>query len=127
MVLSDQVIRTGYSVSGSASVEQLRLTNVVGVIPGRRSDELVLFSAHYDHIGIRPGDSADADSIANGANDDASGTTAVIELARYFKAMPKQERTIVFAAFTADEVGGYGSRPFSGQLNPYEIVAMCNL
>lgn len=127
MVLTDQAIRSGYSVSGTASTEELELANVVGVIPGRRSDEVVLFSAHYDHIGIRPGDSADADSIANGANDNASGTTAVIELARYFKAMPRQERTMVFVAFTAEEVGGYGSRHFSSQMNPDEIVAMFNI
>lgn len=127
MVLTDQAIRSGFSVTGSASTEELELANVVGVIPGRRSDEVVLFSAHYDHIGIRPGDSADSDSIANGANDNASGTTAVIELARYFKAMPRQERTMVFVAFTAEEVGGYGSRHFSSQMNPDEIVAMFNI
>lgn len=127
MVLTDQAMRSGFSVTGTASTEELELANVVGVIPGRRSDEVVLFSAHYDHIGIRPGDSADADSIANGANDNASGTTAVIELARYFKAMPRQERTMVFVAFTAEEVGGYGSRHFSSQMNPDEIVAMFNI
>ncbi|NNE68765.1 MAG: M20/M25/M40 family metallo-hydrolase [Rhodothermales bacterium] len=127
MVLTDQTIRSGYSVTGTAATEELELANVVGVIPGRRPDEVVLFSAHYDHIGIRPGDSADADSIANGANDNASGTTAVIELAHYFEAMPRQERTMVFVAFTAEEVGGYGSRHFSSQMNPDEIVAMLNI
>jgi len=100
------------------------LANVVGMIEGNRGDEFVLFSAHYDHIGIRPG--AD-DTIANGANDDASGTTAVIELARYFKQQPKPERTLVFAAFTAEESGGFGSRHFSEQLDPDQVVAMFNI
>ncbi|MFT5143550.1 MAG: hypothetical protein ACI80V_001175 [Rhodothermales bacterium] len=127
MVLSDARIVTDYAVTGSAVVSELGLTNVVGILPGKRTDETVLFSAHYDHIGIRPGTAADADSIANGANDDASGTAAVIELARYFKAMPKQERSIVFAAFTAEESGGYGSRYFSSQMNPDQIVAMFNI
>lgn len=59
-------------------VEGRRLANVVATIPGRRTDEIVLFSAHYDHIGIRP--PVDGDSIANGANDDASGTTGGSQL-----------------------------------------------
>ena len=72
-----------FEVEITSSVEEMGLGNVVGMIPGRRSDEIVLFSAHYDHIGIQP--PQNGDSIANGANDDASGTTAVIMLARYFK------------------------------------------
>ena len=99
--------------------------NVVGMIPGRRSDEFVLFSAHYDHIGIRP--AVDGDSIANGANDNASGTTAVVTLARYFAQRGTPERTLLFAAFTAEESGGYGSRYFSTQLDPDQVVAMFNI
>ena len=71
-----------YRITGSATVTQQLLVNVVGMIPGRRSDEYVLFSAHYDHIGIR--DPIAGDSIANGANDNASGTTAVVMLGKYF-------------------------------------------
>jgi Zn-dependent M28 family amino/carboxypeptidase len=104
--------------------EPYPLANVVGMIAGNRTDEYVLFSAHYDHIGIRPGGE---DTIANGANDDASGTTAVIELARYFKQQPKPERTLIFAAFTAEESGGFGSRHFSEQLDPDQVVAMFNI
>ena len=62
-------------------------------VSGRRADEYVLFSAHYDHVGIRPG--AEPDSIFNGANDDASGTTAVVALAEYFKQMGTPERTLL--------------------------------
>lgn len=106
-------------------VEEKRLTNVVGVIEGKKLDEIVLFAAHYDHLGI--GAAVDGDSIYNGANDDASGVTAVIELARYFKSKETPERTLVFVAFTAEEVGGYGSQYFSKQLNPDEIMAMINI
>jgi len=108
-----------------STTEAGRIANIVGVIPGRRSEELVMFSAHYDHIGIvRP---VDGDSIANGANDDASGVAAVIELARYFKAMRRPERTLVLAAFIAEEMGGYGSRYLSTQLDPDRIIAMFNV
>lgn len=107
-----------------AAPQPVELMNVVGMIDGNRDDEIVLFSAHYDHIGIRPGGD---DTIANGANDNASGTTAVIELARFFHGQPRPERTLVFAAFTAEEAGGMGSRHFSEQLDPDGIVAMFNI
>ena len=67
------------------------------------------------------------DSIFNGANDDASGTTAVIILANYFKKLNNNERTLVFAAFTAEEVGGFGSQYFSQQTDPSKVVAMFNI
>jgi len=99
--------------------------NVVGVLPGRRTDEIVLFSAHYDHLGIER--AFQGDSIANGANDNASGTAAVAALARWFAARGTPERTLMFVGFTAEEVGGYGSRHFSRQLDPDDIVAMFNI
>jgi hypothetical protein len=114
-----------YQVSAVAEAVEEPLTNVVGMIPGRRSDEYVLFSAHYDHLGIlRP---FRGDSIANGANDNASGTAAVVTLAKYFAQRGTPERTLLFAAFTAEEAGGYGSRHFSRQLDPNQIVAMFNI
>jgi hypothetical protein len=116
---------TAYEIDASATVVEEPLVNVAGMIPGNRANEFVLFSAHYDHIGIRA--AVDGDSIANGANDDASGTTAVVSLARYFASRGKPERTLLFAAFTAEEGGGYGSQYFSTQLNPDEIVAMFNI
>lgn len=125
-VLSDDAEVMSFSVRATAEVEEQGLSNVVATIPGLRADEFVLFSAHYDHIGIRSSP-VNGDAIANGANDDASGTTAVIELARYFKDMGKPERTLLFAAFTAEERGGYGSRYFSAQLDPDQIVAMINI
>lgn len=114
-----------FDVDILANVETRSLANVAGMIHGRRSDEIVLFSAHYDHIGVRP--AVDGDSIANGANDDASGTTAVIALARYFAALGQPERTLMFVTFTAEEMGGFGSRYFSNRVDPDQIVAMFNI
>ena len=114
-----------YQVSAVADAVEEPLANVVAVLPGRRADEQVIFSAHYDHIGIqRP---FQGDSIANGANDNASGTAAVVALARYFAELGTPERTLVFVAFTAEEAGMYGSRHFSRQLDPDEVVAMFNI
>jgi len=104
------------------------LKNVVGVIPGKsKKDEYVVFGGHYDHLGIGKPDN-NMDSIFNGANDDAAGTTAVIMLAKYFSALKeKNERTLIFVAFTAEEIGGFGSRYFSKQLNADKVMAMFNI
>ena len=110
------------------SLTEQHLKNVVGVLPGKsKKDELVVFSGHYDHLGIGKPD-ADQDSIYNGANDDAAGTTAVIMLSKYFSGLKeKNERTIIFVAFTAEEIGGFGSRYFSKQLDADKVVAMFNI
>jgi Zn-dependent M28 family amino/carboxypeptidase len=99
---------------------------VAGMIPGKsKATEIVVFSGHYDHLGILK--AVDQDSIANGADDDASGTTAMIALAKYYKKLNNNERTLIFVAFTAEEIGGFGARYFSQQLNPDEVVAMFNI
>jgi Zn-dependent M28 family amino/carboxypeptidase len=90
-----------------------------------KTKELVVFSGHYDHLGIIKGDGQD--SIANGADDDASGTTAMIALAKYYKKLNNNERTLIFVAFTAEEIGGFGAKHFSQKLNPDEVVAMFNI
>lgn len=103
------------------------LKNVVGVIPGKsKKEEYVVFSGHYDHLGIGKPDK-NMDSIYNGANDDAAGTTAVMMLAKYFAAQKNNERTLVFVAFTAEEIGGFGSRYFSKQMNPDKVMALFNI
>jgi Zn-dependent M28 family amino/carboxypeptidase len=102
-----------------------KANNVVGILPGKsKPDEFVVFSAHYDHIGM---EKAGDDKVYNGANDDASGVTAVLLLAKYYKQLANNERTIVFVAFTGEEVGGYGSKYFSQQLDPAKVVAMFNI
>lgn len=100
--------------------------NVVGILEGKsKKDQFVIFSGHYDHLGYLA--TANGDSIANGADDDASGTTGVIALAKYFKKMKNNERTLVFVAFTAEEIGGYGSKYFSENMNPDKVMTMINI
>ena len=87
--------------------------NVVGMIRGSDpvlAKEVVLVDAHYDHLGI--GAPVNGDSIYNGADDDASGTTAVVEIARSIAAGPVPRRTILFVATTGEEVGLLGTRWF---------------
>jgi Zn-dependent M28 family amino/carboxypeptidase len=115
-----------FSIEVQHEIKEQKLANVVGILPGKsKKEEYVIFSGHYDHIGI--GKAVNGDSIYNGANDDAAGTTGVIMLAKYFKALQNNERTIVFAAFTAEESGGFGSQYFSKQFDPVKVVAMFNL
>jgi len=99
--------------------------NVVGVLLGKsKPDEYVIFSAHYDHLGMN---NKGEDKVYNGANDDASGTTAVISLAKYFKVLNQNERTIVFVAFTGEEEGGFGSKFFSENIDANKVIAMFNI
>ncbi|MDO9376990.1 MAG: M20/M25/M40 family metallo-hydrolase [Ferruginibacter sp.] len=115
-----------FEVAATHQFEEQQLSNIVSVLPGKsRKDEYVIFSGHYDHLGI--GKPVDGDSIYNGANDDAAGITAVILLAKYYKKLRKNDRTIIFAAFTAEETGGFGSQYFSRQLDPAKVMAMFNI
>jgi len=124
-VLADAV-PAKFQIEAKHEIAEQPVANVVGVLPGKsKKDEYVIFSAHYDHLGI--GRPVNSDSIYNGANDDAAGTAAVIMLAKYFKAIRDNERTIVFAAFTAEELGGFGSQYFSRQFDPSKVVAMFNI
>ena len=87
--------------------------NVVGVLPGsdpRLKDETIVIDAHYDHLGIAA-TPVGGDSIYNGADDDASGTVAVMEIARMLGGeRPAPKRTIVFLLVTGEERGALGSR-----------------
>ncbi len=84
--------------------------NIVGVVEGNDPDlkaEYIVIGAHYDHIGtIKP---ENGDYIANGANDNASGTTTVMEIAKYFGRKRSNKRSLVFALFSAEEKGLLGS------------------
>lgn len=128
LVLASAPATVTYRISASTAVRPIELRNVVGMLPGRdpkRAKEFVVFSAHYDHLGfLKP---VQGDSIANGADDDASGTTAVVALAEYFKKRKDNARPLIFVAFAAEEVGGFGSQYFSRQLNPQQVVAMFNI
>ncbi|WP_076419009.1 M20/M25/M40 family metallo-hydrolase [Colwellia sp. UCD-KL20] len=124
LVLTNETNVEQIQVQASTTISKKSLTNVVGILPGNsKADEIVMFSAHYDHLGTTP----DGKQIYNGADDDASGTAAVINLAEHFAKQNNNARTLMFAAFTAEEIGGYGSRYLSQQLNPDNVVAMINI
>ena len=102
--------------------------NVVGYIEGNDPElknEFVILGAHYDHIGTAK--EVDGDSIANGANDDASGTVAVLEWAKYFSRSKNNKRSILFTLYAAEEMGLKGSghlaeRLKSENLNVYTMI-----
>lgn len=125
-ILGDYTDVKTYAVKYSGKVEKLPLFNIAGMIPGKtKKEEYIVFSGHYDHLGIIK--AVDQDSIANGADDDASGTTAVIELAKYYKKLNNNARTLIFVAFTAEEIGEFGSAYFATQIDPVKTVAMFNI
>ncbi|HTE01833.1 MAG TPA: M20/M25/M40 family metallo-hydrolase [Mucilaginibacter sp.] len=115
-----------FTVSYDVKSEELPLFNIAGIIPGKtKPNEFVVFGGHYDHLGIiKP---MEGDSIANGADDDASGTTAVISLAKYYKKLHNNARTLIFVAFTAEEIGEFGSQYFAKTVEPDKVVAMFNI
>ena len=85
--------------------------NVIGIVRGSDPSvarEVIVVGAHFDHVGV--GSPVDGDSIYNGADDDASGVVAVLEAARDLASGTPPRRTVVFALFTGEEVGGLGSR-----------------
>lgn len=94
---------------------KLTTRNVIGILPGRDprlKKEVVLLSAHLDHIGAMPEEAVKGDDIFNGADDDASGCAAVLELARALARGPRPRRTVVFAFFGSEELGGFGNGYF---------------
>lgn len=114
-----------WSIHIRREITAQHFANVAGMIRGKtKPDEFVIFSGHYDHLGILPPEAGD--SIANGADDDASGTTAVIMLSKYFSKHPPA-RSVIFVAFTAEESGGHGSRYFSEHQDPEKVTAMFNI
>jgi len=123
----------GVSVSGNVDLKQTRTTvkNVAGYLPGRIADQYVVVGAHYDHLG-RGGIgslSPHSHEIHHGADDNASGTTAMIELASHFAQAQTPPRSIIFIAFTAEEEGCIGSQHFVDDppVDLNKITAMINL
>ncbi|SHH05785.1 M28 family metallopeptidase [Flagellimonas flava] len=96
--------------------------NIVGVVEGNDPElkkEYILIGAHYDHIGtIAP---ENGDYIANGANDNASGTTTVMELARYFGTEKTNKRSLIFALFSAEEKGLLGSEHLAKKMKEQNV------
>lgn len=110
---------TRIEIEGQLSAPEIRQTwNAVGKITGsdwRLAPEVILLSAHLDHLGVRP-NAAGADKIFNGADDDASGCVAVLELARVLAEGRRPKRTVYFAFFGSEEAGGYGAQYFVDNL-----------
>jgi len=103
--------------------------NVVGYLEGKDENlknEFVILGAHYDHIGFGP--TVDGDSIANGANDDASGTVAVLEWVKYFAKAKNNKRSILFTLYSAEEMGLKGSEHLAQKLKEanLDIYTMIN-
>ena len=92
--------------------EYVQGENIIGVLPGdRNADEFVVIAAHYDHLGIKEGE------IYNGADDDASGVAALLEMARVFvDSGISPQKSIVFISFTGEEIGHIGSSNFCKQM-----------
>ena len=91
--------------------QKLSMRNVLGMIPGKNTKEYVIVGAHFDHLGIDP--ALDGDQIYNGADDNASGVSAVLQIARAFLASGQQpERNVIFAFWDGEEKGLLGSKYF---------------
>jgi Zn-dependent M28 family amino/carboxypeptidase len=117
--LGDATFTASFGVRRASS----RSRNVVGRLPGRTHPaETILYGAHWDHLGVGAPD-ARGDSIYNGAVDNATGTAALIELARVFAAGPRLARSLVFAAWTVEEKGLLGSEYYAANpLFPLETT-----
>lgn len=104
--------------------QKLSMRNVLGMIPGKNTKEYVIVGAHFDHLGIDP--ALDGDQIYNGADDNASGVSAVLQIARAFALSGQQpERNVIFAFWDGEEKGLLGSKyfvqtcPFIAQIKGY--------
>ena len=103
-----------FDVSFANHVDHLQSANVIGVVPGRDpvlSHQAVVFTAHWDHLGIGP--AVNGDSIYNGAVDNGSGVADVLAMARVAAASPHPRRTLLFVFVTAEESGLLGSEYFA--------------
>jgi Zn-dependent M28 family amino/carboxypeptidase len=102
-----------FSSDFDVAVKKVVSHNVVGVLPGaKRPDERIIYTAHWDHLGVGLPD-AKGDRIYNGAVDNASGVSGLIELGRAFARQPRTDRTVQFMAVTAEEKGLLGSEYYA--------------
>ena len=118
--------RQTFTFKTRRSPDSITGSNIIGVLEGKsKKNEMVVISAHYDHLGMKK--EGEGDLIFNGANDDATGVTGVLALAEYFAKEKSNERTIVFIAFTAEEMGLVGSRHFGKGIDASKFIAGINL
>jgi len=117
--------RQTFTIKSKEGNKDITTSNIIGLLQGKsKKEEYVIISAHYDHLGVN---GASGDSIFNGANDNASGVTGVLTLAKYFKEKNLNERTIIFVAFTAEEMGLVGSKYFGKGIDASKYIAGINL
>ena len=111
----------GFSTEFDVATSQVTTHNVIARLPGTtHPDETVLYTAHWDHIGMGEPDET-GDRIFNGAVDNASGTAGLLELARMYGRAPRTERSIVMISFTAEESGLLGAEYYAS--NPVYPLA----
>jgi hypothetical protein len=117
--LSQVADETQIEIAGELGKPETRYTwNAIGMLQGsdpKLSSEVILLSAHMDHVGVNPGVPGD-DKIFNGADDDASGCVAVLELARVMASGKRPKRTVYFTFYGSEEAGGFGARYFVNNL-----------
>lgn len=106
-------LKATFSADYGVDAETITSRNVAGVVPGaNRADEVVVYSGHWDHLGVGEPD-ARGDRIYNGAVDNATGIAQMLELARVFAKGPRPERSILFLAVTAEEKGLLGTEYYA--------------
>ncbi|MFL6760934.1 MAG: M28 family metallopeptidase [Sphingomicrobium sp.] len=106
-------LKATVSATAMTDVSTITSHNVVGLLPGKKyPDETIIYSAHWDHLGIGKPD-ANGDTIYNGAVDNATGIAQIIEQARRFALEPRPDRSVVFLAVTAEEKGLLGSEYYA--------------
>ncbi len=114
-----QGVTLTFNLDADYQVVNTRYTrNVVGIVEGseaRLKDTYVAFGAHYDHVGYNQGllPNGVEDRISNGADDDGSGTTSLIAIARAFALSPKTKRSLIFVWHAGEEMGQFGSKYFA--------------
>ncbi len=124
----DFLVEKKQSADSTAEVSTIKGFNIVGVVEGndpKLKNEYIILGGHYDHIGFAK--EVDGDSIANGANDDASGTIAAMEFAAYFAKTKTNKRSILVTLYSAEEMGLKGSAHLAKRLqeagfNAYTMI-----
>jgi hypothetical protein len=121
-IISTSLKKVKINFSIELKHETTYVANVLGLIPGKDTTKTIIIGAHYDHLGIKN------DSIYNGADDNASGTSGMLALAKkWSESNIKPEYNILFAAWTAEEMGLLGSEYFVENLNDQKILLCINM
>jgi hypothetical protein len=125
LLIAAPTLPTSLVIKSNNYFKENVLHNIVSVLPGKsKANEAIIFSAHYDHVSK---DMRGRGGLFNGANDNASGVTALLQLAKYYSMLGPQERTIIFIAFAGEELGMFGSKVFTQKIQKEKIVSVVNI